>query len=147
MSLRYDPIYPPSPTTQKSTNTSLGPLKKMEKLRLKRYIESKLKALKKDLQRQQEMQDDSISRIFNHILSEDSFLNTSLSSSLSKKSFYYSKENIAENLEDVNILDLMSSGQDGESILNYYKRVYIFLQLQVISFKVKSQQYQFKYDQ
>jgi len=99
-------------------------MKKIDKFKFCRNIESKLHTLKRDLHQKNKLHEESLSKMFSYIIGEDPVdITTSYDMNATKKSFWLFKENTAsdENV-DGNILEMLSSSIDGDSILKQYKR-------------------------
>ena len=119
---------PTSETSSQIFNKSIDTKKRIEKFKLCRYFETKLNTLKRDLREQNKIHDQSLSKMFSYILGDDPRdQNSSYDMNSSKRSFWLLKEN-KENISedgDGNLLDLLSSSVNGDSLMSYYKKGYI----------------------
>lgn len=122
MSLHYTPI---SPSSIQLSNNDSRSLNYIDKFKIKRHVESGLTSLKRDLKKKQQMHNDSLSQMFSYIIGDDvSDQADSFDLSVTQQSMLLNKEEAQASFGDSNILNILSSSNDGGSIMNFYKKGY-----------------------
>ena len=111
-------------STQSFQDNNTKTMKRLDKYKFCRNIESKIHTLKRDLQRKNKLHEESLSKMFSYIIGEDPVdITTSYDMNMTKKSFWLLKENNpSDENADSNILDMLSSSIDGDSVLKHYKK-------------------------
>jgi len=110
-------------STQSNQDKNTMTMKRLDKFKFCRNIESKIHTLKRDLHKKNKLHEESLSKMFSYILGEDPVDITTSDLNATKKSFWLFKENTASDENgDGNILEMLSSSIDGDSILKYYKK-------------------------